>query len=385
MYCEGVDQFSGWFQSSLLLSVALNQQTPYKNLLVHGFVVDEQNRKMSKSVGNVIEPIQAIKGVQNKLPQAGLDTLRFWIAHEYYKPQIQIGPQILDKFIKRVFEVRSILRFLVGNLNDLNVENDLIDYDRMQPIDKYILNRLNDLLAITTSNYENYNLNKALTAIENFFLTELSSFYIKSVKDRLYCESKTGLKRRSAQTAVYHLLTKSLVMLGPILPHLSEEAFFYSILSKNNNSNTDYSLFRSELNFDLNKKWSDRSVDELFEIIQRIRENYFELVQSDNAATYDINLKCNKELFGLLESNGNDSSWLIECFGCSEFHLTRQDSLTSNSFKLSNNSTAEYAFMLSVEKIADKKRVCTRCKKYVLLSDGEKHVCDRCLNIISSI
>jgi isoleucyl-tRNA synthetase len=142
---------------------------------------------MSKSIGNVIEPRQAIVGIPNKLPQCGLDTLRFWIAHEYYKPQIQIGSNILEKFLKRTFEIRSILRFIVGNLSDLNAEQlNLIEYESLLPIDKYILNSLNSLLESVTYSYEEMNLNRVVTLIENFYLANLSSFYIKSVKDRLY-------------------------------------------------------------------------------------------------------------------------------------------------------------------------------------------------------
>ena len=145
-------------------------------------MVDEANRKMSKSIGNVIEPRQAIQGIPGKLPSCGLDVLRFWIAHEYYKPQIQIGKTILEKFHKRTFEIRSILRFIIGNLHDLDVkklDQQLIPYEAILPIDKYLLHQLNSLIDLVVTNYDEMQLNKTICLIENFLLTQVSSLLTK--------------------------------------------------------------------------------------------------------------------------------------------------------------------------------------------------------------
>lgn len=189
LYCEGVDQFTGWFQSSLLLSVALRNQSPYKSLLVHGFVVDESDRKMSKSLGNVIEPRQAIEGQPGggakKMPAAGLDTMRFWVAHEHHKPQIQIGPTIVDKFLKRAFEIRSVVRFVTANLADYEPEK-AVTYHHLLPLDKYILANLCQTVDLVTTYYDDMHINKALNTLEAFFLSKLSSYYIKCVKVKPY-------------------------------------------------------------------------------------------------------------------------------------------------------------------------------------------------------
>jgi len=360
----------------LLLSVALNKQSPYKSILVHGFVVDEQNRKMSKSVGNVIEPAQAIKGIKGKLPQSGLDTLRFWIAHEYYKPQIQIGSQILEKFIKRAFEMRSILRFMVGNLYDLNnLNKQLVAYDRLLPIDKYILNKLNETLELVVDSYNDMNLNKSINLIESFFLTQLSSFYIKSIRDRLYCDAPDSLERRSAQTAIYHTLIKSLVMIGPIMPHLAEEAYSYSILNKNN----EISLFRSEFNYDLNKEWSNSNINSLFEIVFKLRNQFFDSIKTDNPALYDIKLECNsKELYDLLNNYNKlheSNSWIIECFGCANLSVSESKSDTSlNQAQISERDS----YSLSLSKTS--KFICQRCRRYNSIS--ENSLCPRCDKLI---
>lgn len=383
LYCEGVDQFSGWFQASLLLSVALNNSTPYKSLLVHGFVVDEQNRKMSKSLGNVVEPLQAIKGVPNKLPQAGLDTLRFWIAHEYYKPQIQIGGQIIEKFIKRVFEMRSVLRFIVGNLNDFkNLEQDLIDYQKLLPIDKYILSKLNVLTDSVYQNFEDMNLSKSIILLENFFLSQISSFYIKSIKDRLYCDRFDSLERRSAQTALYHILIKTLLMIGPVMPHLAEEAFHYSILNKANNN--DSSLFRSDFDFKSNPEWENKEIDELFDFIEVLRNKFYEQVQSDNSAIYEIKLECDKNSFNLLSKYTNEIStlnWLNECFGSANINILQTDSFNEKNVTTFKNNSMNCSFVLNDKKIFNK-HACARCRKFNCNEDGS--LCERCQKVLKN-
>jgi isoleucyl-tRNA synthetase len=331
--------------------------------------VDENNRKMSKSIGNVIEPRQAINGIPNKLPQCGLDVLRFWIAHEYYKPQIQIGSNILEKFLKRTFEIRSILRFLVGNLSDLNVENlNLIDYELLLPIDKYILNSLNSLLESVTDSYQDMNLNKVVTLIEIFYLTNLSSFYIKSVKDRLYCEKKDSFERKSCQTALYYVLIKSLVMIGPVMPHLAEEAFCYSFLKQDKSKNDDYSLFRSDLNFEANPNWNNSSINNLFKIIDNMRDKFFDLIQSETASQFEINLEISKELNDLIMTNyKQNTKWLIECFGCSKLNIK----------KINDSNGLE--FLLQANKITNK-FICQRCRMHS--SSNKNELCERCSNAL---
>ena len=247
LYCEGIDQFTGWFQASLLLSTALNNKAPYKSILAHGFVVDENNHKMSKSLGNIIEPIQVIKGFpKKKIPQCGNDVLRFWLLSEYHKNNIPIGADILDKILKRVFEMRSIIRHLLGNINDFKIDQ-IVEYSLLNEPDKYLLHQLNQLVKQTVENYEDLNLNKILIPIETFLLGDVSGFYVKYSKDRLYCEHKNSFERKSAQTVMFHTFEKILIMLAPVLPHLTEEAFKNSsFYDKKPNA---ASIFQSKLSF----------------------------------------------------------------------------------------------------------------------------------------
>ena len=393
VYCEGVDQFSGWFQSSLLLSVALNRTSPYKSLLVHGFVVDEHNRKMSKSLGNVIEPEQAIRGGANRMPHA----LRFWIAHEYYKPHIQIGPQQMDKFVKRVFELRSVLRYMVGNLKHGWCPGHLLAYDQLRPLDKYVLNELAHFTDTVRRHYDDMQLNKALLAIEAFFLTQLSGFYLKLVKDRLYCAERESSERRSAETAIYHILSKCLPLMAPIMPHLAEEAFQYSALkqahSTGNDDDDDDTLFRSSLGLDdtSNDEWRtrrDKNVDTQFAVVNKLRQRFHELVQSDNHATYAIQLECDDALYSLLTgasemANDRDNEWMLECFACSSLHLVRRQS-EADGEKLERLAIDQLgdvgSFRLRATRVTDK-RACDRCRRYNC--NLNEHVCERCDKIVS--
>jgi isoleucyl-tRNA synthetase len=393
LYCEGIDQFTGWFQSSLLLSIATRKQSPYKSLLVHGFVVDENNHKMSKSLGNVIEPKQAIEGVPNKLPQCGLDVLRFWICHEYYKPQIQIGGEILEKFKKRVFDLRSVVRFIAGNIHDLDVDKDLVDYEKLLPIDKYILSKLSDLVDDTRREYDDMNLNKVISPIEKFTLTHLSGFYVSCVRDRLYCERVNSFSRRSSQTSLYLIMTKLLPIIAPIMPHLAEEAFHYSILSKNRNKNEMSCLFKSEFNLQKNDfNFKNKNIEELFEIIEQMRKNYFETVinnQLENPAKFEIVIKCDNKLYDILKTIDNTikdsySLWLTEFFGgCSSVTLdncSTADLNNENKKVINLNDSAQYEFELITNKVTDK-YPCERCRRF----DSSKinDLCSRCNQILN--
>jgi isoleucyl-tRNA synthetase len=376
LYCEGVDQFTGWFQSSLLLGVALNNQSPYKKLLVHGFVVDENNRKMSKSVGNVIEPAQAIYGVKNKMPQSGLDALRFWVAHEYNKSNIQIGPAILDKFIKRVFDLRSVFRFVVGNLNDFSgLERDLIDYELLNPVDKFILCKLSALIDPVVDNYNSMNLNRSINLIENFVLTHLSSFYIKSAKDRLYCDKADSLQRRSAQTALYYVLVKLLPTIAPILPHLAEEAFLNSPMIKEKSTS---SLFRSELSMHGDSRWKNESIDGLFDVVNFLRDRFNERIKTDNAATFDLTIQCDESLFKLLTAESS-SSWLGDCFGCASLKCE----VLANTVSLTefDSTGIKFLYRIEVDKCKDKFS-CPRCRRFI--ADEEHGLCVRCAGLVNS-
>ena len=263
---------------------------------------------------------------------------------------------------------------MVGNLNDTpDLDKELVSYEELLPIDKFILNNLSHTFDQVNHNFEEMQLNKCVNLIENFFLTQLSSFYIKSIRDRLYCDKKDSLTRRSAQTALYHTLVRSLIMLGPIMPHLVEEAFHYSILKKNQDSG----FFRSDLGFS-NKDhtlWKNKDIEQLFELIFSLREKFFESLLSENPALYDVSLECDEKTFDLLKNVVN----LIECFGCANLEIKNMPSEKPKDIEIISLKNGQ-TYSCSLVNTKTKNFVCARCRKFNSLIDGQ--LCNRCSNII---
>lgn len=183
MYLEGSDQHRGWFQSSLLTSVATQGKAPYKQVLTHGFVFGEDGRKMSKSLGNFIRPDDIIK-------KYGADILRLWAASVDYRNDIKIGNNIVGQLVEIFKKTRNTARFLIGNLFDFNPETDYVEYDELKNIDKFALHKLNKLIEEVTVSFENYEFYKYFQSLQNFAAVDLSSFYLDIVKDRLYTAGK---------------------------------------------------------------------------------------------------------------------------------------------------------------------------------------------------
>ncbi|MDR2617023.1 MAG: isoleucine--tRNA ligase [Endomicrobium sp.] len=217
LYLEGSDQHRGWFQTSMIPSVALKGLAPYRNVLTNGFSVDGQGKKMSKSVGNVVSSEQLI----NKY---GADVVRLWIASSDYKEDIRISDEIIKGLSDSYRKVRNTLRFLLGNLGDFKLDKSLAFKD-MQEIDTYALSKLQHLISVVSSSYETYEFHKAATAINNFCTIFLSGFYLDALKDVLYCNKKDSIERISAQSAMFIICSVIIRLVAPILSFTCEEAF----------------------------------------------------------------------------------------------------------------------------------------------------------------
>lgn len=216
MYLEGSDQHRGWFQSSLLTSVAVHGRAPYKEVLTHGFVVDESGRKMSKSVGNVVEPEEVIK-------QYGADVLRLWVASVNYTDDIPIGKNMLAQLADVYRRLRNTARYLLGNLSDFNPATDSVPYEKLSKLDKYILHRLQFVVEEVTEDFDNYEFFKYYQLLQNFCGVDLSAFYFDIVKDRLYTTAQKSESRRAVQTALHEILKVLVRLLVPVTPHLAED------------------------------------------------------------------------------------------------------------------------------------------------------------------
>lgn len=218
MYLEGSDQHRGWFQSSLLTSVATEGKAPYRAVLTHGYVVDGEGRKMSKSVGNTVAP-------QEVIAQYGADIIRLWAASSDYKADIRISKEILKQLSEVYRKIRNTIRYILGNTNDFNYETDKVEFKDMLELDRWALMHMQLLKKEVSAAYESYDFHVLYHAIHNFCSIEMSSYYLDILKDRLYAYKTDSFERRSAQTAMYEIMLDLVVMIAPVLSFTMEEVW----------------------------------------------------------------------------------------------------------------------------------------------------------------
>lgn len=220
MYLEGSDQHRGWFQTSLLLSIATEGIPPYRKVLTHGFVVDEAGKKMSKSLGNVIDP-------QDIVNSLGADVLRLWVASSDFRSDIKVSKNILNQIVDAYRKVRNTIRFMLGNIYDFDPEKDSVSLDKLDILDRWVLSEWNKLLDRIKKAYDEYEFHTVFHSVHSFCVNQLSSFYLDVIKDRLYVDLPNSPKRRSSQTTLYYILRGILRILAPIVVHTTEEAWQY--------------------------------------------------------------------------------------------------------------------------------------------------------------
>lgn len=218
MYLEGSDQHRGWFQSSLLTSVATEGKAPYRAVLTHGYVVDGEGRKMSKSVGNTVAP-------QEVIAQYGADIIRLWAASSDYKADIRISKEILKQLSEVYRKIRNTIRYILGNTNDFNYETDKVEFKDMLELDRWALMHMQLLKKEVSAAYESHDFHVLYHAIHNFCSIEMSSYYLDILKDRLYAYKADSFERRSAQTAMYEIMLDLVVMIAPVLSFTMEEVW----------------------------------------------------------------------------------------------------------------------------------------------------------------
>jgi len=225
LYLEGSDQHRGWFQSSLLTSVAVNGIAPYKTVLTHGFVLDEKGYKMSKSLGNVVDPMQVIEGGKNKKaePPYGADVLRLWVASVNYAQDVCIGPAIVKQCFDAYRKLRNTARYLLGNLHDYDPAVHAVPYEQLPALDKYMLGMLAEFTAEAKAAYDGYGFSRVYGLLQQFAVTDLSSFYLDIAKDRLYISAADEPRRRSCQTVLAAVLEGLTAAMAPVLPHMAED------------------------------------------------------------------------------------------------------------------------------------------------------------------
>lgn len=226
---EGSDQHRGWFQSSLLTSIATEEKAPYRKVLTHGFVLDENGRKMSKSLGNVVDPQIVIEGGKNQKqdPAYGADVLRLWVSSVDYTADVPLGRTILSQIADVYRKIRNTARYLLGSLYDFVPERDRVAYDELPELDCYLLHRLDTVIQEVTQAFETYQFSRFFQTVQNFCTVDLSNFYLDVSKDRLYISAESSLRRRSCQTVLSRVLDSLVRLVSPVLPHLAEDIWQY--------------------------------------------------------------------------------------------------------------------------------------------------------------
>ncbi len=363
MYLEGSDQHRGWFQSSLLTSMATEGKAPYKSVLTHGFVFGEDGRKMSKSLGNYIRPDEIIKTY-------GADILRLWAASVDYRNDTKIGNNIIKQLAEIFKKTRNTSRFLLGNLFDFDPEKDYVAYDELTALDKFALHKLNQLIVSVTEAFEHYEFYKYFQQLQNFAAVDLSSFYLDIVKDRLYTAGKKSLSRRACQTVLFEILQTLVRMLVPVMPHQAED--IWMSVPESQKGGLESILLSSWPQ--AKPEWNNAELEDDFSKILKAREvvsRAIEPLRADKkvGSSLEVAVTVSVKDNAVLKSNESE---LCNIFIVSQAHVSdEKPSDVLNEYK-------EDDFTVWVTAAEGEK--CARCWKYRKLdSDG---ICEDCAEAI---
>lgn len=298
LYLEGNDQYRGWFQSSLLTAVATTGTAPYKAVLTHGMILDEERRKFSKSLGNGIVP-------QEVTEKYGADVLRLWVASTDYQSDVHISNDILKQISESYRKIRNTARYILGNISDFNPDKDAVNLDELMPIDKWAIVKLNELVTKSLDAYDKYEFHQVYHSVRNFCVIDMSNFYLDVLKDRLYTEKADSKSRRAAQTAIYIILDSLTRLISPILAFTSEEIWKY--MPHCSDSDSESILFNDmpktvEISVpdDFMDKW-DR-IHQLRDDVKKALEEAVKAKKVRKSLDAKVILSCGNELFDFVKS-----------------------------------------------------------------------------------
>jgi len=367
LYLEGSDQHRGWFQSSLWASVGLRGVPPYRQVLTHGFVLDELGRAMHKSLGNVVSPLDVIKDY-------GADILRLWVVSEDYTEDLRIGSHILEKVVDAYRKIRNTFRYMLGNLYDFT-KDDTVEYSKLTDVDKWILDRLYNLVVSVRKSYEEYNFNKIFREIYNFCNVDLSAFYFDAMKDRLYTGKKDGLKRRSTQTAMYYITSHLVKLIAPILSFTAEDVWQNFFKDKEGIE----SVFLTEYEEPL-KEWKNESVREKFDTILKVRESVLKALE---VARREKLINSSLEAKVILEIKDENTKKVLEEYSKDLWELFIVSQVEISTVDSSILKNEEEGIRVGVVRAEGQK--CERCWIYSpTVGKSEKHptICSKCIEAI---
>ena len=360
MYMEGADQFRGWFQSSLLTSVATQGVAPYREVLCHGWVVDAQGKQMHKSAGNGMEPSEIICDY-------GADIIRLWVASSDYTVDVRAGKEIFRQLSEAYRKMRNTARFMLGNISDFDPAKDMVDDDQLFEIDRWALEACNKLTATMRDAYEHYDFSRAYHALYNFCVIDMSNFYMDVIKDRLYCADDHA--RRCAQTALYRILVDFTKLLAPILCFTSQEIWSY--IPKLDGMK-DYVVFEQMPEA---KAAADEAFEAKWDRIMAIRDDVKKVLEQaradkviGSALEAGLTLYCSKEVYDFLNAIPMDE--LADLFIVSHVDLVEGEGGVKGLVEGLGVSAAHAAG-----------NKCLRCWKYET-TVGEDGLCPRCAKVL---
>ncbi|MEM9136324.1 MAG: isoleucine--tRNA ligase [Cyanobacteria bacterium P01_F01_bin.42] len=389
LYLEGSDQHRGWFQSSLLTSVAAEGVAPYRQVLTHGFVLDEQGRKMSKSLGNVVDPAIVIEGGKNQKeePAYGADVLRLWVSSVDYASDVPLGKTILRQMSDVYRKIRNTARFLIGNLHDFDPKTDSVAYDQLPELDRYMLHRMTEVFSEVTDAFESYQFFRFFQTVQNFCVVDLSNFYLDIGKDRLYISATDDERRRSCQTVLAIALENLARAIAPVLSHMAED--IWQALPYE----TGYrSVFESGW-FKLEHTWTQPKLSEKWHQVRQVRQDVNKVL--DNARNerligasleskvllYVSDPMLKQNLASFKDEALNEVDELRYFFLASEVELVDNEAAIANlEFKAETESGH-----IGVTKARGEK--CDRCWNYyddVGSFPAHPQLCERCVRIIGA-
>ena len=367
MYLEGSDQHRGWFQSSLLTSMAVQGKAPYKSVLTHGFVFGEDGRKMSKSLGNYIRPDDIIKNY-------GADILRLWAASVDYRNDTKIGDNIIKQLAEIFKKTRNTARFLLGNIFDFNPQKDYVKYEELKPIDKFALHKLNKVVEEVTVAFDNYEFYKYFQCLQNFAAVDLSSFYLDIVKDRLYTAGKKSLSRRACQTVLYETLQVLVRILTPVMPHQAEDIW-------QNTPEIQRGGLESILLANwpvVDKEWNNPQLEEDFAKILKTREVVTRAIEPLRA---DKKIGSSLEV-GVYVKSGDADVLKANAKELADIFITSQAYVSDSAPEGVLNEYTENGITVWVVNAEGEK--CERCWKYRKLGEhaGHETICSDCYSAV---
>lgn len=372
MYLEGSDQHRGWFQSSLLTAVATRGKAPFRQVLTHGYVIDEEKRKMSKSLGNGIDPAEVIK-------EYGADILRLWVGSSDYTSDIKISKDLLKQLSEVYRKIRNTWRYILGNIHDYNPDQNAVRYEDMGELDRWALLKLNELIRKVNEAYASYVFHTMFHSIHKFCVVDMSNFYLDVIKDRLYTSKPDSVERRAAQTVMYEILEALVLMLTPVLAYTTEEVWQFMPHRASHNPESvqlnDWPV--------VNEKYDDKQLEEKWQRILEYRADVskaLEIARAGKVIGSSLEAKVtvyaddkNHEFIKALEKEA------LTIFIVSGFELKKLADAPADAY---TGETVE-GLKVAVETAAGVK--CERCWMYSeSVGTHEEHpaICDRCAGVV---